>query len=136
MAVIVAVTAVRAWINSLDSLVGKGLPLALGAFRAADPPRSPGQGAYALLSQVGGSLELVAEEGIGRARISATIYAGTDEAAEAAAVAYLNTLEALTGDPAPMGDIARCLVADDITGPVALPDLGYLIDADFYLTSI
>jgi hypothetical protein len=135
MPTLAAVTAVRAWLNGRTDLVGKGKPLGLGVFRASRPPRSPGQGAYVLLSQISGGSELLAEAGIGRARISATVYAGTEDTAEAAAVAYFNAVEALTGEPAAMGDTARCLIAADLSGPLMGPDDGWLVDADFYLTS-
>lgn len=138
MAYVVAVTAVRAWVNSLTgTLVGSGRPLAHGAHR--HHLRSPGQGAYALLSRVGGTQELIAEDGVDRARISASIYAGTDEAAEIAAVAYANAVAALRGAPAAMG-AATCLVADNIAGPFLVDNhdsdrdqYQWLCDADFYL---
>jgi hypothetical protein len=136
MAYVVASTAVRAWVNAL-TIVGRGQKLALGAF--LEPPRSPGQGAYALLSRVGRAGDLVAEETIDSPRISATILAGTLEAAEIAAVAYANEVDKLRGVRAAMGDTS-CLVADNITGPLYV-DLGrstqeqyqFLVDADFYL---
>ena len=134
---VAAVAAVRVWINGLTTLVGPGRPLALGAHRTR--LRSPGQGAYALIYRVGGISDLIAEEPVDRARVGALIYAGTDEAAETAAVAYANTVEGLSGTPAVMGD-ATCLVADDITGPLLvdhsntdLDQFVYSVDADFYL---
>jgi len=138
MPYIVAVTAVRTWVNSLTgTLVGQGRPLALGAFR--QQPRSPGHGAYAVLSRIGRSGDLVAEDTIDSPRISASIYAGTDEAAEIAAVAYANHLDALRGAPAAMGD-ARCLVADDLAGPLLVDNhdtdreqYQYVVDASFYV---
>jgi hypothetical protein len=138
MAYVVAVTAVRNWVNSLtDTLVGPGQPLARGAFRAQ--PRSPGQGAYAVLSRIGRSGDLVAEDTVDSPRISASIFAGTDEAAEIAAVAYANAVDALRGTPAVMGE-ARCLVADDIAGPLLVDNhdsdreqYQYLVDASFYV---
>lgn len=132
-----AVAATVAWLNSRTDLVGAGNPILLGAFRRSGRPRSPGQGAYVLISQVGGSPELLAEGGVARARISASVYAGTEEAAEAAAVAYAGAVEGLTGSPVQMGAVARCLVADNLTGPLQVdaPDEWlFLIDADFYLT--
>lgn len=136
MAYVVASTAVRAWVNSL-AIVGRGQALALGAF--LEPPRSPGQGAYALLSRLPGGVELVAEEHIDSPRISATILAGTLEAAETAAVAYANEVDKLRGVRAPMGDTS-CLVADNIAGPLYVDmhlstqeQYQFLVDADFYL---
>ncbi|GAA2990799.1 hypothetical protein [Streptosporangium longisporum] len=137
MGYVVAVTAVRAWINTLDTLVGPGRPLALGAFR--QHPRSPGHGAYALLSRVGRGADLVAEDTIDSPRISASIFAGTDEAAEIAAVAYANAVANLRGAPAVMGE-TRCLTADDIVGPLLVDNhdsdreqYQYLVDASFFL---
>jgi hypothetical protein len=136
MAYVVASTAVRAWVNTLP-IVGRGQVLALGAF--LEPPRSPGQGAYALLSRVGRAGDLVAEETIDSPRISATILAGTLEAAETAAVAYANAVDSLRGIRAPMGDTS-CLVADNIAGPLYVDlrrstqeQYQFLVDADFYL---
>ncbi|MEV4179940.1 hypothetical protein AB0J28_00655 [Streptosporangium canum] len=139
MAYVVAVTAVRTWLNSRDDLVGPGRPIARGAFR--QHPRSPADGAYVLLSRIGRGGDLVAEELVDSPRISASIYAGTDEAAEIAAVAYCNALAALTGAPAVMGD-TQCLVAEDIVGPLLVDNhdsereqYQYLVDATFVLIS-
>lgn len=132
-----AVSLVRDWLNSIDTLVGPGRPIALGAHRRH--PRSPGHGAYVLLSRIGRAADLVAEELLDSARISASIYAGTDEAAELAAIAYANAVTALAGAPAVMGDTA-CLVADDVVGPLLVDNHDndreqwqYLVDASFYL---
>lgn len=137
MAYVIAVTAVRAWVNSLDTLVGAGNPLTLGAFR--QHPRSPGQGAYAVLSRIGRGADLIAEETVDSPRISASIFAGTDEAAEIAAVAYCNHLDALRGAPAAMGD-AHCLAVEDIVGPLLVDNhdsdreqYQVMVDASFYL---
>ena len=134
---VVAVTAVRAWVNAHATLVGPGRPLAHGAHRTR--LRSPGQGAYVLLYRVGGTGDLVAEDPADRARIGGLIYAGTDEAAEVAATAYANAVEALSGVPAAMGS-ATCLVADDVIGPTLVDESRsdndqwvYAVDADFYL---
>lgn len=137
MAYILALPAVRAWVNSNTALTGAGQPLALGAY--LEPPRSPGAGAYALLSRVGRAGDLVAEETVDSPRITATILAGTLEAAEAAAVAYANAVDSLRGARVAMGDVA-CLVADNITGPLYIDlhrstqeQYQFLVDADFYL---
>ena len=136
MPYVIASTAVRAWVNSL-AIVGRGQVLALGAF--LEPPRSPGQGAYALLSRVGRAGDLVAEETVDSPRISATILAGTLQAAETAAVAYANEVDKLRGSHAPMGD-TTCLIADNIAGPLYVDlrsssqeQYQFLVDADFYL---
>lgn len=137
MPYIVATAAVRAWVNSLP-IVGQGQPLALGAF--VEPPRSPGAGAYALLSRVGRAADLVAEETVDSPRISATILAGTLQAAAVAATAYANAIDSLRGVPAVMGD-ATCLIVDNIAGPLYVDlrrstqdQYQFLVDADFYLT--
>jgi hypothetical protein len=137
MPYVVATPAVRAWVNALP-IVGRGNPLALGAY--LEPPRSPGAGAYALLSRVGRAGDLVAEETVDSPRISATILAGTYEAAEIAATAYATAVDSLRGIRAAMGD-ATCLVADNITGPLYVDlrrstqeQYQFLVDADFYLT--
>lgn len=134
---IAAVTVVRAWLNGIETLVGPGNPITLGAHR--QHPRSPGHGAYVLLSRIGRAADLVAEETLDSPRISASIYAGTDEAAELAAIAYANTVSSLTGSPAQMG-AERCLVADDVVGPLLVDNHDndreqwqYLVDASFYL---
>jgi hypothetical protein len=128
---------IRDWLNSLDTLVGPGNPIALGAHRRH--PRSPGQGAYVLISRIGRAADLVAEDLLDSPRISGSIYAGTDEAAELAAIAYANAVIALSGAPAVMGDTA-CLVADDVVGPLLVDNHDndreqwqYLVDASFYL---
>jgi hypothetical protein len=125
-------------VNARTDLTGPDHPLALGAY--LEPPRSPGQGAYALLSRVGGGLGMVAEDGVDGPRISATILAGTITAAELAATAYANAVASLTGARAAMGD-ATCLVADNIAGPLYVDlrrstqdQFQFLVDADFHLT--
>lgn len=134
---VVAVPVLLAWLNGIDTLTGPGNPIELGAFRAH--PRSPSRGAYILLARIGRATDLVAEDRLDSPRISASIYAGTDEAAELAAIAYANTVSALAGSPAQMGD-ERCLVADDVVGPLAVDNHDsdreqwqYLVDASFYL---
>lgn len=132
-----------AWLNSRTDLVGPGMPIDLGAFRK--PIRSPNSGAYVLLLRVGGAGDLGAETPLDRARISATVYAGTLEAASRAAVAYANVLAAMSGAPVLMGptedgDTATCRVVDNITGPTRLDDHNtsgeqwrQMVDADFLL---
>lgn len=138
--VIDAEAAVRDFINSrTGDLVGVGHPLQLGAF--LNRLRSPGKGAYAYLTRVGGTPALTAEQPIDQARISAAIYAPTKEIASAAANAYASVLHTLSlgGHRTPMGD-AVCLVVDGISGPLLVDDtesnheqVRYLADADFLL---
>ncbi|WP_101791028.1 hypothetical protein [Nonomuraea indica] len=132
-----AVGIVRNWLNDIDTLTGPGNPIALGAHRRH--PRSPGHGAYVLLSRIGRAGDLVAEDLIDSPRISASIYAGTDEAAELAAVAYANAVIALSGSPSVIGD-SRCLIADEVVGPLLVDNHDsereqwqYLVDASFYI---
>lgn len=128
---------VRNWINTRTDLVGDGKPLQRGAFLNLQKASGP----YVFIIAVGTPPDLTAETPIGRARISATIYAGTKGAASKAAIAYVNVLETLTGKPERMGDYL-CRVVDNITGPLPLDDhltnreeFRYLVDADFWITS-
>ena len=132
-----AEAAVRDWINSLTAtLVGAGRPLAQGAHLKR--LRSAAGTCYALLSVVGGTTGLAPEAPHHRARISASIYGPTKEAAATAAVAYANTVAGLRGAPQPMG-AASCLCAADVTGPLYVIDIDeprYLVDADFYFRPV
>ncbi|WBB94182.1 hypothetical protein [Verrucosispora sp. WMMC514] len=125
------------WINTLTStLVGPGNPLAKGAHLTE--LRGASSACYALLSIIGSNTALAPENPDHRARISASIYGPTKEAATRAAIAYADTLIAVDGRPQPMGSAALCLVIDpdSITGPLWSPDLAgprLLVDADFYL---
>lgn len=128
---------VSKWINTRADLVGPGKPVRRGAFLK----RQKTEGSYLFIIAVGTPGDLTAEMPVARARISATSYATTKEASSRAAVAYTNILETLTGKPEIMGDY-RCLVVDNITGPLPLDDhlttreeFRYLVDADFYITT-
>lgn len=140
MARVTATAAVLAWVNAHPALTGAGNPLDQGAFRTQ--VRSPSRGAYLWLTRLDGADALIAEEGVDQARIAGVVFAATDEAAEAAAVAYANALSALSGQHTPMGDDGVvCLVVDDITGPQLIDDAAgaggelyaYQVDADFFL---
>lgn len=127
---------VKNWINTRGDLVGAGKPLVRGAFLN----RQKGAGTYAYIIVVGTPPNLTAETPIARARISATIYGATKQAANNAAVAYANVLESMNGNPEPMGDY-KCLVVDNISGPLPLDEhlttreeYRYLVDADFWIT--
>lgn len=138
--VVDAEAAVRAFINSrTGDLVGVGHPLRLGAY--LNRLRSPGSGAYAYLTRVGGTPALTAEQPVDQARVSAAIYAPTKDIAAAAATAYATLLHALSlgGARTPMGE-AVCLTVDNISGPLFIDDsesnheqVRYLVDADFVL---
>jgi hypothetical protein len=138
MARVAAVKAVLAWVNSHPTLTGPGNPLDQGAFRTQ--VRSPSRGAYLVLARIDSTDALTAEEGVDQARIAGVVYAGTDEAAEDAAVAYANALCQLTGTPAVMGD-AICLVGGDIVGPQFIDDragssgelFAYQVDCDLFM---
>jgi hypothetical protein len=128
--------ALRSWVNGLTAtLVGEGHPLAKGAH--LHELRGAATACYALLSLVGGSPALSAENPDHRARISASIFGPTKEAATAAAVGYANALLTLDGRPTAMTG-AVCLICDpdSITGPLWSPDRAgprLLVDADLYL---
>lgn len=128
---------VRGWINSRSDLVGPGKPLERGAFLK----RLRSQGIYAHILTVGTPVDLTAERSVGRARISATIYASTKKAASDAAVAYTSVLESINGAPEKAGDY-KILIVDNITGPLPIDDqlttreeFRYLVDADFWITA-
>lgn len=136
-----AQVAIRAWLNARP-IVGDGQLLARGAYLREQ--RSPADGAYAVLTrtveQPGG---VVAEDGlVSMARLSVAVYAGTEEAAEAAAVAVRNEFEKLTGCPEPCGTTGvTVLAAANHLGPMFLPvaaDSGeiyaFQVTADFVLT--
>jgi len=128
---------VKDWINTRSDLVGPSRPLPRGAHLKY--LRS--QGAYAFLISIGTPTDLTAETPVGRARISATIYAATKQASANAAVAYMNVLETLKGVPEKAGDY-KILIVDNISGPLPLDDhlttreeFRYLVDADFYVSA-
>ena len=137
---VAAENAVRSWINSRP-IVGDGQPLALGAYLANQ--RSPDSGAYAVVlrNPEGGGRPMVAEDSaLSVARMQAMVFAGTIEAAEAAAAALRSEIETLTGVPEPCGDTGvLVLVADNLNGPFAVPGTGeqycFQVGADFVLTS-
>lgn len=129
--------AIADWVNSLTgSLVGLGQPLAKGAHLNA--MRGAASSCYALLTLLPASVALGVENPDMRARVSASIYGPTKEAATAAALAYADALLTLDGRRQPMGDAADCLVVDpdSISGPLWTPDQAgprLVVDADFYL---
>lgn len=144
MATVGAESAVRAWVNSREDLIGtQGTPgpLARGAYLIQQ--RSPADGAYAVLSRQAGDAEpLVAEPSLfDQARIMTVIRAGTVEAAEAAANAYVNAVKSLTGAPVTCGDTGVIVRAHaNLAGPQFVPqpaDSGeqyaFLVAADFIL---
>lgn len=127
---------VKDWINSRSDLVGPGKLLTRGAHLK----RLRSQGIYAYLVSVGTPGDLTAETPVGRARISATVYASTKKAAADAAAAYATVLESLNGAPEQAGDY-KILVVDNISGPLPVDDqlttreeFRYLVDADFWIT--
>jgi hypothetical protein len=123
-----AASAIKAWINARPGLTGKGRPLSRGAYLMGDPIRSPAHGAYALLfrepgSGAGGTASPVAEDNEpSLARITAHVYAGTIQAAEAAADALSNAWQDLNGCPEPCGTSGvTVMVAADFSEPGYTP---------------
>jgi hypothetical protein len=137
-----AETAIRAWIMANPALK-KRLPR--GAYLNGKQPRSPAHGAYALLTREPGlDPDVVAEPGGPvRTRVTAHVYAGTIEAAEAAAGALSDAWLALAGRPEPCGHTGvLVLVADNHSGPgyVPMPGAGgeqhmFTVSATFILLS-
>jgi len=135
--------AVRAWANGRPDLTGGdgSGPLGMGAFLRSQ--ESPASGAYAVLA-AGPTLRSapVAEDGrISVSRVTAMIYAGTEEAAEDAAVAFGNAVQSLRGDPVAAGGTGvTILVSDNMTEPAAVPmpavggeQFAFVVSADFVL---
>jgi hypothetical protein len=117
-----ALAAVKDWINSRNTLVGPGNPLAKGAhFKRL---RGAAVATYALLEEqlISGMSADSPENPDQVAVISAQVYGGTREAATAAAVALCREIEnGLAGIPAVVGTTVL-RVADDIQGPSWAPD--------------
>jgi hypothetical protein len=135
--------AIRAWVNTRRDLTGPGRPLPRGAYLQGRQPRSPADGAYALLYVLPGARpDVVAEDSNPSvSRVSAMVYAGTIEAAETAAVALAEAWNTLNGFPEPCGTTGiTVLVTDNLSGPayVAMPAAGgeqhcFQVSADFML---
>jgi hypothetical protein len=133
-----------AWINARQDVSTTG-PLTRGAFEAGqDPVRSPADGPYAHVSRLTGGVQRgqVAEsDDPSWARISALVYAGTVDSAEAAAVALANAWHTLQGCPEPCGDTGvTVLVGDGIVEPAYIqqPAVGgeqfcFQVTGDFLL---
>lgn len=136
-----AQAAIRAWINALP-IVGDSLALARGAYLTEQ--RSVADGAYVVVSRTPeGVTNVVAEDGaVGLARIQCLVYAGTQEASEAAGKALRAAFETLTGCPSKCGNTGvTIMVADNYLGPFLIPvapDAGetyaHQVNADFLLT--
>lgn len=139
--------ALRAYVNSrTDRLVGAGKPLELGAWIGDGPrttarPRSPYRGAYAVLSQAGGSVQALSQTPFALPRVSSSIYGVTALQATKAAVAYANLLFELselapvTVTWTPNDDAQQSVIiksVDSITGPLEVADTGpeprFLVD--------
>jgi hypothetical protein len=139
---VAAQAAIRAWINGRADLVGDGLPLARGAYLREQ--RSPADGGYAVISRTSeGVTSIVAEPApvLAVARIQCLVYAGTEEASEAAAAALRSAFETLEGNPEPCGGTGvTVLTADNHIGPLFVPHAGdtgeiysFQVNADFVL---
>jgi hypothetical protein len=128
--------ALRTWLNLLTSLTG---PTAIPkGFFIGDEIRSPDQGAWGILTSVGGDDRLTASASPSRARISASIRGVTAQAADNAAVAYANALRSIAGVRTTLVAGVVCHMVGDITGPLDVPgtpEPQRLVDADFYLSS-
>jgi hypothetical protein len=140
---VAAEAAVRAWVNGQAQLTGEGRPLSGGAYLGQQ--RSPASGIYAVLARSSQAAQQVVAEGPGDidvARISAMVYGGTQEAAEAAAAALASAVEALSGSPQRAGDTGvLLLVSANLSGPMYVPmpsaggeEFAFEVAADFMLT--
>lgn len=142
---VAAESAIRAWIMARPGLTGKNGPLRMGAFLNGRQPRSPAHGAYALLlREPGTSRDMTAEPGgPSIARITAHVYAGTIETAEAAATALCNAFQDLAGHPERCGTTGiTVLAAANFAEPgyVPMPGEGgeqhmFTTGADFILAA-
>jgi hypothetical protein len=139
-----AETALRAWVNHQDYLVGQGQPLARGAFLSGAQPRSPSDGAYVLLALANaGASKPVCAEGHNPSisRVTGLVYAGTIEAAEDAATALSDAWHELRGNPEPCGDTGVTIMsADNFIDPAYVPQPAasgeqfcFLVSAEFLL---
>lgn len=139
---VAAQAAVRAWLNSKTDLTGEGNPLSRGAYLTLQ--RSVADGAYAVVSRTSeGVTNVVAEdsEAGSVARIQCLVFAGTEEASEAAAKAVRAEFENLKGMPEPCGTTGMTvMVAFNHLGPFLIPwapDSGevycHQVNADFLL---
>jgi hypothetical protein len=134
-----ALGSVRTWINSL-SVPSSSLPALVGMVGLMPKGahlhrlRSPFKSAYAVLSLIGGSLELIPETPFYRGRVSADILGLTKEGANAAAIGYANWVYSVR-TPIPMG-MVYCQFTDALSGPLDLTILEkeprFVVDADFY----
>jgi len=138
---ITAEAAIRAWVTTLP-IVGEGNPLSRGAY--LQEQRSPADGAYTVLARAPeGGRSVVAEDGtVNVARIVFQVYAGTEQAAELAAVALLDHIERLNGCPELCGtEAVKILVTDNRSGPFYLglqperENHAFQVNADFVLTA-
>jgi hypothetical protein len=146
--VIPAEAAIRAWVNANHDLMDPrgdddDRPIARGAYLRSQ--RSPADGPYLVLSRdlPGGEEAPVAEPSpdLGIARIVAQAFAGTELAAETAAVAYFNAVTTCTGRPQPCGGTGIVILGySGLSGPASVafgPDsgemFGFQVVADFLL---
>lgn len=132
---------VTAWTKSRADLIGGPLPL--GAYLDENRPRSPADGAYAVINRApgGATLGIAEDSPFTTVRVLASIYAGTQQAAELAAQAWLDAVRTLTGQPVPVPDSGAVIrVTDNYTGPAFQPPgategekFCFVVGADFIL---
>lgn len=136
-----AESAVRAWINALP-IVGDGNPLSRGAYLREQ--RSPADGAYAVIMRTpqGVTAPVAEDDQVDTARMTCTVYAGTEQSAEEAAAALMTAIAALNGRPEPCGGSGVVvLVTDNRTGPSYAgfapegENHAFQVGADFVLTT-
>lgn len=136
--------AVRAWANGRTDLVGNGSPVSGGFYLLQQ--RSPASGQYAVLArQSVATPDVVAENdgGLDQARISTICYGGTQETAEAAAVAYANAVLSLSGRAVPCPGVPVTILASaNLSGPMYVPmpadggeQYAFEVGADFLLSA-
>lgn len=142
---VVGQAAVRDWVNGRADLVGAGNPLDAGAYTREQ--RSPAYGAYVVVTRNSEGTTSIVEEPapeIGVARIQFLVYAGTEVAAENAAVMLRKAVEGLQGAREACGSSGvTVLAADNWVGPLFVPHVGdtgeeycFQVNADFVLAEL
>jgi hypothetical protein len=132
----------KTWITAQTDVVGPGKPLTRGAFITTRAGvRSPNNGAWAVISRIGGDQTWTAETDNDRARLSASIFGATRHLATLAANAYVNKLLQVSRlGGVLVADGIRLQTVDAISGPLYIPGGSkaeqLLVDADFYFVPV